>query len=88
MSSWISNGRRVINLHLPDVTLASYTNGEIVTGPNRLNFEAMTELIKPVIDSDTEFDKFVEELMSEGRSSIKPKDRPNSEIIVAMVQSS
>lgn len=48
----------------------------------------MTELIKPVVDSDAEFDKFVEELMNKGRSSIKPKDRLNSEIIVAMVQSS
>lgn len=48
----------------------------------------MTELIKPVVGSDTEFDEFVEELMDEGRSTIKPKDRPNSEIIVAMVQSS
>ncbi len=53
-----------------------------------MSFEAMTELIKPVISSGTEFDKIVEELMNEGRSSIKPKDRPASEIIVVMVQSS
>jgi hypothetical protein len=80
--------RKPINLHLTDVTLTTYTNGEIVTGPNRMSFEAMAELIKPVIVSDIDFDKMVEELLNEGRSTIRPKDRPDSEITVAMVQSS
>ena len=48
----------------------------------------MTELIKPVIGSEVDFDKMVEELLNEGRSTIAPKDRPGSEVTVGMVQSS
>ena len=48
----------------------------------------MTELVKPVIGAEEDFDKKVEELMNEGRTTIKPKDRPDSEIAIAMVQSS
>ncbi|WP_166648574.1 hypothetical protein [Phyllobacterium brassicacearum] len=48
----------------------------------------MTELVKPVIGAEEDFDKKVEELMNEGRTTIKPKDRPDSEIAIAMYQSS
>lgn len=50
-------------------------------------FEAMTALVKPVMGSDADFDKMVEELLNEGRSSFNPKDRPSGEIVIAMVQS-
>ena len=50
-----------INLHLPDVTLTSYTNG----------------LVKPVLGSDGDFDKMVETLVNEIRTLIEPKNRPD-----------
>lgn len=53
-----------------------------------MSFEAMTELVKPAIGSEADFDRMVEELLNEGRSSIRPRERPDSEITVAMVQSS
>ena len=86
--SYVATWRKLINLHLTDVILTSFTNGEIVIGPNRMSFEAMTELVKPVIGAEEDFDKKVEELMNEGRTTIKPKDRPDSEIAIAMYQSS
>lgn len=53
-----------------------------------MSFEAMTELIKPVVGSDGDFETMVEQLMNQGRTSIRPKDRPDREIIILMVQSS
>ncbi len=86
--SYVATWRKLINLHLTDVILTSFTNGEIVIGPNRMSFEAMTELVKPIIGTEEDFDKKIEELMNEGRTTIRPKDRPDSEIAIAMYRSS
>ncbi len=48
----------------------------------------MTELVKPIIGTEEDFDKKIEELMNEGRTTIRPKDRPDSEIAIAMYRSS